>query len=98
MTLLWPILLTLAALLAAPWLLALRRTIPRGWVRASYVLGRLAGRDVWLRDPAGGALVAAAWALGRRRTLAPEQATKIEARLQRLAPLRGGGVLAAGLL
>jgi hypothetical protein len=98
MSWIWAIVLTLAALLVAPWRLARAVAIPRGWVGLAWLLGRLDARTVWGRDPAAGGLVGAAWALGRRRTPDPAAAARLETRLLRLSPLRGGGLLAAGLL
>ncbi|MEZ4238812.1 MAG: hypothetical protein R3F59_22195 [Myxococcota bacterium] len=58
--------LALLALAAAePWWLARAVAIPRGWVRAAWVLTRISPW-AWGEDRAGGALFAAGWAAARR--------------------------------
>jgi hypothetical protein len=85
-------------LLLFPWPVARLTTIPLGWVRASWVLGWLAAARFRV-DRRGGAALAAAWALCRRRRgdAAAKAAAFVERRLAALAPLRGAGIAAAGL-
>lgn len=84
------------------WLLARLLLVPIGAPRAAYFAARLARRRL-RRDRRGGALMMAAWAaLRTRRGTADEHgawpATWIEQRLGEERGLRGGGLVAHGLL
>ncbi|MFO0576849.1 MAG: hypothetical protein U1A78_22840 [Polyangia bacterium] len=88
----------------AAWLLVRWVLVPLGAARAARAVARLAARKL-RRDPRGGALMAAAWALIRTRGRAGGRADAhgaqlawLEARLGSEPGLRGGGVVARGLL
>jgi hypothetical protein len=88
----------LFVVLLFPWTIARLTTIPLGWVRASWVLGWLAAAR-FRADRRGGAALAAACALcRRRREVAIEAAPFVERRLQRIHPLRAAAIAAAGLV
>ncbi len=82
--------------LAFPWAVARTVAIPLGWVRVAWALGWLA-EVAWRRDRLGGAALAAAWAVARRGAR-PVSSVWAERRVEMLAPLRGAGIVAAGLL
>jgi hypothetical protein len=82
------------ALVAYPWILV-RLAIRLGAWRTALSLGRRA--HPWLRDPNGGAVLAATLSLLRRSDSAPEQRNLLRRRLG-IAPLRGAGVVSLGLL
>ena len=97
----WPVLPLLLGLIVAigalhPWLLVRRILIPSGAVRWAYALSRLGGHP-WMRDPVGGSVLAGALALLRRRPPREARIEELRALLSD-APLRGAGVVAAGLL
>ncbi len=77
-----------------PWL-AVRWCIPLGLPRLAASLGRLGGHP-WVRDPEGGAVLGGVLAQ-LRRPVDPEAHAWLRARLRR-GPLRGAGLVAAGLL
>lgn len=77
-----------------PWLLV-RLCIPLGLPRLAVSLSRLGGHP-WVRDPEGGAVLAGALAQ-LRRPIDPQMRAWLRGRLRR-GPLRGAGVVAAGLL
>lgn len=77
-----------------PWL-AVRWCIPLGLPRLAVTLGRLGGHP-WVRDPEGGAVLGGVLAQ-LRRPVDPEMHAWLRARLRR-GPLRGAGLVAAGLL
>jgi hypothetical protein len=86
------------SVLVFPWLVARAVTIPLGMVRTSYCLARIA-EHTWAADRRGGAALAAAWAALRRRRPAPRARAFLERRLEGASrPLRGAGIVAAGLL
>lgn len=83
---------------ALAWLLARLLLVPIGAPRAAYIAARLAHRRL-RRDRRGGALMMAAWAaLRARRDPDDEQAAWIEQKLAGERGLRGGGLVAHGLL
>lgn len=89
-------LLTLAGLVAVhPWLAVRCVCIPLGLPRMAVWWSRLGGHP-WVRDPEGGAVLAGALAL-LRRPVDEERRTWLTAQLRR-GPLRGAGIVAAGLL
>ncbi len=96
----WPItplaIVTVAGLVALhPWLAVRWISIPLGLPRLAVTLGRLGGHP-WMRDPEGGAVLSGVLAQLRR----PRDAAMndwLRARLRR-GPLRGAGLVAAGLL
>jgi hypothetical protein len=77
-----------------PWL-AVRWCIPLGLPRLAVGLGRLGGHP-WVRDPEGGAVLGGVLAQ-LRRPVDPEVHAWLRTRLRR-GPLRGAGLVAAGLL
>lgn len=87
--------LTMAGLVALhPWI-AVRWCIPLGLPRLAVTLGRLGGHP-WVRDPEGGAVLGGVLAQ-LRRPMDPEMHAWLRGRLRR-GPLRGAGLVAAGLL
>ena len=88
--------LTTVGLVAVhPWLAVRWVCIPLGLPRLALKLGRLGGHP-WVRDPEGGQVLAAVLAQLRRRV--DEDMHKwLRGQLQR-GPLRGAGLVAAGLL
>lgn len=96
----WPIVPLAAAVLAGmmalhPWLAVRWVFIPLGLPRAAVSLGRLGGHP-WVRDPEGGKVLAGVLAQ-LRRPVDPEVHQWLRAQLRR-GPLRGAGLVAAGLL
>lgn len=89
------ILITLAVLFS--WLTVRWAFIPLGLVRPSYWL-TLFGDLSFRPDREGGATVAAAWALLRARRASADDALWVHAKVEAAPQLRGGGVLASGLL
>lgn len=84
------------------WLLVRWVLVPLGAARSARAVARLASRRL-RRDPRGGALMAAAWALIRTRAdgragARDAQLAWLEAKLGSEHGLRGGGVVARGLL
>jgi hypothetical protein len=77
-----------------PWL-AVRWCIPLGLPRLAVRLGRLGGHP-WVRDPEGGAVLGGVLAQ-LRRPVDPRMHGWLRTRLRR-GPLRGAGLVAAGLL
>lgn len=77
-----------------PWL-AVRWCIPLGLPRLAVGLGRLGGHP-WVRDPEGGAVLGGVLAQ-LRRPVDPKVHAWLRMRLRR-GPLRGAGLVAAGLL
>ncbi len=77
-----------------PWL-AVRWCIPLGLPRLAVTLSRLGGHP-WVRDPEGGGVLAGVLAQ-LRRPVDPRMHAWLSARLRR-GPLRGAGLVAAGLL
>ena len=85
--------LTFAAM--HPWPLV-RLAIPLGMWRVAFACSRLGGPP-WMRDPAGGCVLAGVLACTRKRKPALDVLKRLE---QRLAdgPLRGAGIVAAALI
>lgn len=83
--------------IALPWWTVRHLLVPFGWVRAAYALTWLADYT-WHVDRRGGAALAAAWALLRRKRSDTHLANWIDERLRRGKQLKGGAVTAAGLL
>lgn len=77
-----------------PWI-AVRWCIPLGLPRLAVTLGRLGGHP-WVRDPEGGAVLGGVLAQ-LRRSVDPEMHAWLHGHLRR-GPLRGAGLVAAGLL
>lgn len=85
---------------ALAWLLARLLLVPIGAPRAAYIAARLAHRRL-RRDRRGGALMMAAWAALRAQRSAAdddERAAWLEQKLAEERGLRGGGLVAHGLL
>ncbi|MCH9685767.1 MAG: hypothetical protein K0V04_30320 [Deltaproteobacteria bacterium] len=78
-----------------PWLAVRWICIPLGLPRLAVTMGRLGGHP-WVRDPEGGAVLSGVLAQLRRPLDAPMN-DWLRARLRR-GPLRGAGLVAAGLL
>ncbi|MEM7156977.1 MAG: hypothetical protein AAF799_29265 [Myxococcota bacterium] len=96
----WPIVplvvLTAVGLVALhPWLAVRWVCIPLGLPRLALKLGRLGGHP-WVRDPEGGQVLAAVLAQ-LRRPVDDDMHQWLRGQLQR-GPLRGAGLVAAGLL
>jgi hypothetical protein len=90
--------LLLVNLVLHPWLLVRFVCIPFGMPLLAHRLSRLGGHP-WVRDPEGGACLAGALACLRRRRPHRTAAATLRARLVgTAAPLRGAGIVAAGLL
>jgi hypothetical protein len=79
-----------------PWSISRAVLIPLGQARLAYWLTYTAD-FVFFRDHAGGAALAASWALAMGPTFDDETADWVAARLATQAPLRGAGVAAMGL-
>lgn len=94
----WPLMGLAAAIVLAihPWIFVKRICIPLGMTGAAWTISRLGGHP-WIRDPEGGAVLAGALAALRARVRAPGQDMWLRARLD-VIPLRGAGLVAAGLL
>lgn len=94
----WPLaaLASLVVLGLHPWAFVKRFCIPLGLTKLSWSITRLGGHP-WVRDPEGGAVLAGALAALRSRVREPGQDMWLRARLD-AAPLRGAGLVAAGLL
>ncbi len=87
-----------------PWPIVRIWLIPRGRVRAAWLLTRLS-LWIWRGDVQGGAVIAAAWALNRRREIDPELVAWIERRRDARVVdatsrwrLGGAGIVATALL
>lgn len=78
------------------WPFARHVLAPLGLVRASYYVAYLAWHRILDRE--GSALVAAAIALHRQAEPDPADVAWIEERIQKNAPMRGGGIVAAGAM
>jgi len=94
----WPLvgLAGVAVLAIHPWIFIKRVCIPLGLTRTAWVISRLGGHP-WVRDPEGGAVLAGSLAALRARVRAPVEDIWLRERLDAI-PLRGAGVVAAGLL
>jgi hypothetical protein len=80
-----------------PWLTVTRLAVPLGLPRIAWTLSWLS--DVlWRGDKRGGAATAAAWALLREKSPSEKTVAWVERRVERVQHLRGGTVLAAGIL
>lgn len=96
----WPIVpmavFTAAGLVALhPWLAVRWVFIPLGLPRLAVTMGRLGGHP-WVRDPEGGKVLSGVLAQ-LRRPVDPQMHAWLRARLRR-GPMRGAGLVAAGLL
>jgi hypothetical protein len=91
-----PLVLAIMAI-ALPWTTARLVLIPRGWVKPAYYLTWLAEITFEL-DRRGGAALAAAWALGMKRSADDETAAWVAEKIAQCKPLGGAGVMASGLL
>jgi hypothetical protein len=80
-----------------PSLLTRYLLVPLGLARTSYFV-ILASDVVWHLDRRGGAVLCGAWALQRRKKPSAKAIEWLEARLAKQTPLRGGGIVAGGLL
>lgn len=97
----WPVwpLMALAGLVVLglhPWAFVKRFCIPLGLSRMAWSVSRLGGHP-WVRDPEGGAVLAGSLAALRARVRQPGEDLWLRARLD-ASPLRGAGLVAAGLL
>lgn len=95
---LWP-LVALAGLVVLglhPWIFVKRFCVPLGMPQLAWRISRLGGQP-WVRDPEGGAVLAGALAAMRARERDAAIDHWLRARLD-ASPLRGAGLVAAGLL
>lgn len=86
----------LALMVIHPWIAVRFILIPLGQVRLVHTISSLGGYP-WLRDPTGGAALAATLALMRRSHASESEIEWIERQIQG-RPLRGAGLAASGLL
>jgi len=81
----------------APWPLARALLVPLGLYRLAYYVTHVS--DVtWRADRKGGAALAAAWAILRKKTHDEAAAEWVMSKLEENTPLRGGGLCAIALL
>jgi hypothetical protein len=89
--------LPVCAILFWPWSLTRRVLVPLGWARPAFRVTALS-HIAWRRDTTGGAGVAAAWALLHHPSPNAELIEQFELRLRAKPAMRGGAVVAYGLL
>ncbi|MEM6989194.1 MAG: hypothetical protein AAF721_01815 [Myxococcota bacterium] len=94
----WPLMALAAIVVLAihPWIFVKRFCIPLGLSRLAWSISRLGGHP-WVRDPEGGAVLAGSLAALRAQVREPGEDHWLRARLD-AAPMRGAGLVAAGLL
>lgn len=95
---LWPFIAAslFAVALIHPWSIVRWICIPLGMSSAAHRIARLGGQP-WVRDPVGGAVLSGALASLRSRVPATDQDAWLRMQLGP-APLRGAGIVAAGLI
>jgi hypothetical protein len=84
-------------LLLFPWPIARHVLIPLGLARTAYCLSVLSDMT-WRLDRRGGAALAGAWALNRRKKIDAKAAEWLERRIAKCKQLGAAGVAASGLI